>query len=144
MASTVPVIHFFPSCSPLNMSYFLLFVHLTQYGGLLRASEIFSHWDQKTKKLLSHNHKKPRKGKNFQTACLWKVYLSLAQIDSDSLNPSKSCPSRPVHSRIASVMYILMPTGLDVCMCTERRKETALHKVGRLKNMFSWWRKPHS
>lgn len=62
----------------------------------------------------------------------WKVALSLVQIDSDSLNPSRSCPSHLVHSRFASVIYILMPAGLDVCICTKSREETALHKAGRL------------
>lgn len=104
MASAVPVIHYFVSCSPLNMSYLLLFVHLVQSGGLLTASDIPSHRDQKTNEIIFPQSQETMLGMDFQTELVyatWKAAFALAVIDSDSLNPSRSHLSCLVGSRVA-------------------------------------------
>lgn len=84
-ASAVPGIHYFLSCSSLNMSYLLLFVHLVQHGGLLTASEIPVHRDQRTNKIFPKSQVTVL-GKVWAT---WKAAFSLAVIGSDSINPSR-------------------------------------------------------
>lgn len=133
-ASAVPGIHYFLSCSALNMSYLLLFVHLVQHGGLLTASEIPVHRDQRTNKIFPKSQATVL-GKVWGT---WKAAFSLAVIGSDSLNPSRSHASHLVGSMIARVVGTLNPVRLDVHVCVKSRQETAPGGGGSLVKSCCW------
>lgn len=141
VASAVPVIHYFLSCSPLTVSYLLLFAHLLQYGGLLTVSEIPSHRDQKTIPTIFPQSQETVLGKDFQTGLFcatWKAAFSLAVIGSDSLNLSRSYPSHSVGSRVARAVDTPNPARLDVYVCTKSRQETAPGRAGSSVESCFW------
>lgn len=74
-------------------------------------------------------------GKDFQSELVcatWKAAFSLAVIDSDSLNPSRSYPSHSVGSRVACVVDIPNPARPDVYNCTKSRRLRA--------GQGAWWK----
>lgn len=79
-------------------------------------------------------------GNDFQpelVCATWKTAFSLAVIDSDSLNPSRSYPSHSVGSRVACVVDIPNPARLDVYICTKSRQETT-GRAGSLVESCFW------